>query len=265
MPTIRRLAYSAVSMVSAAATGRRGAPASTTLNVGSDERPCRRRAATRSSRGCRRANAPTWSSWARSGPRAARGHHLEVEAPVRRALDEDRAGQRRRRARPRPSASAFDRASNTNVRSGSPAVPSSCALRNSSITLTACRPSAGSRGHDADPRDGRPVQQPDAQRDQRDHHREAGQQQGREHEGARPDALAVLAAGDEPDVGRVAALGPSPSQSSGGIGCGAIVTPRPRSWCRRPASAPPAGRSPPPAPSTARGASPRRPGGRRSR
>ncbi len=58
------------------------------------------------------------------------------------------------------------------------------------------------RRRDPDPRHGRPVEQPHAERDQRHDDREAHQQQRREQEGAGLHALDVLAARDEPDVDR---------------------------------------------------------------
>ena len=231
MPTIRRLAYSAVSSARPAPPRRVGG------RVDHAERRARR-TAIRVEGGCDAVqsrtptpNAPIWSSWARSG----------LSAPV----------VRTRKSRP-PSALR-----SMMTAPGEHAVPdvlgaaAAASVRGSKSNRWAPVSSGGQLGveeavhhadglqrerrvlgDDADPGHRRAIEEPDAERDQGDDDGEADEQQRREHERPRPHALDVLAAGDQHDVGRVAAAPAARSGRSAPSGCGSSVMPRPR-WGRR--------------------------------
>ena len=138
---IRRLAYSAVSMASPPPDDD-AAPASTTANVGGTNGLV--------GRGLRRGpvqdphgERPDLEQLRAVLAQPAHRDHLEVQAPVRGALDEDRAGHRARRSprrRPRPGRPC----ARTGRSSARRLVLSSCALRNPSITPTARWPRSGS-------------------------------------------------------------------------------------------------------------------------
>ena len=83
----------------------------------------------------------------------------------------------------------------------------------------------GVRRRDPDPRDRRPVEQPDPERDQRHDDREAHQQQRREQEGAGLHALDVLAARDEPDVDPRGAHAASSPDAGTGASPGSVPPP----------------------------------------
>ena len=132
---------------------------------------CSRRAGPRSSRGCPTPNAPICSSWAPVRAQAAGGQHLEVEAVVGLPVDEDGAGEhtvadlvgRRGRVRARLEVELPHARIPARERRVERAVHDRHGPRGQRRVV----------GDDANLRHGRPIEEPDAKRDQRDHHGQA--------------------------------------------------------------------------------------------
>ena len=203
MPTIRRLAYSAVSTARPLPPGE-AEDASTTLNDGRTNGVLEAGWAAVQSR-MPDAERTDLQQLGPVGAQGAGGQHLEVEAVVGLPVDEDGAGEH-------TVADLFGRRGRVRARLEVELPHARIPARERRVER-AVHDRHGPRGQrrvvgdDANLRHGGPIEEPDAKRDQRDHHGQSDQQQRREHECPGPHALDVLTAGDEPDVGAVRALG----------------------------------------------------------
>ena len=151
------------------------------------------------------ANAPTWSSCWRSCAERADGDHADVDAPP--ALRSTIAAPDARAVGDRRDGSGLGAGATSNRTSGRarPTCPAVEERVHGADRRVRRGPASSRRHHDAGHR--RPVHERGRQRDQRDQHREAGEQQRREHERPRLRPARELAARDEPDV-RAAARRP---------------------------------------------------------
>ena len=262
MPTIRRLAYSAVS-TARPLPPRRGGGRVDDAERRQDERRVRG--------GLRRgpvedadAERTDLQQLGPVGAQGAGGQHLEVEAVVGLPVDEDGAGEhtvadlvgRRGRVRARLEVELPHARIPARERRVERAVHDRHGPRGQRRVV----------GDDANLRHGGPIEEPDAERDQRDHHGQADQQQRREHEGPGPNALDVLTPGDEPDVGAVRALGHGLGRRGRhGVRAAGHAASSAAAAGDVAASEPLHPRAPPPRRRPGPGGSPGRPGGRRSR